>query len=169
MTIKENVLYSLRQSRKQLLGLIESMKTREDWMHQVHPKANHPLWVVGHLALADNMFLKRLDPTAGDEMGWNDRFWFGSEISGDSSQYPETEEVLDYFHQRRSKLLETIEALPEEFFEQPPPGEGMFADAPNMGQMLIFIAYHEGMHSGQFTVAHRNLGHEPMLKPNPQG
>ena len=74
---------------------------------------------------------------------------------------------MNYCRERRAKLMETIEGLPDEFFDRPTPEEGMFADAPNMAQMLIFIAYHEGMHSGQFTIAHRGLGNEPMFQPNP--
>ncbi len=167
MAIKDNVLYSLTQSRRMLEGLIDAMRSREDWMYQVHPQANHPLWVVGHLGLADNMFLKRLNPDAGDEKDWDDVFWFGSEIHSDSAAYPETAEVVNYCRERRAKLMETIEGLPDEFFDSPTPEEGMFADAPNMAQMLIFIAYHEGMHSGQFTIAHRGLGNDPMFQPNP--
>ena len=166
MPIKENILYSLNQSRGMLEGLIDSMGSREDWLYQVHPKANHPLWVVGHLALADNMFLKQLDPEAGVDKDWNEHFWFGSEIHSDSSKYPETDEVVSYCRERREKLLKKIESLPDEFFDQPTPDEGMFAEAPNMAQMLWFISYHEGVHSGQFTIAHRGLGHEPMFKPN---
>lgn len=168
MSIKANVLYSLNQSRRMLTGLIDSMKSREDWLYQVHPTANHPLWVVGHLSLADNMFLKRLDPGAGDDKGWEDVFWFGSEVHSDSSKYPPTEDVVNYCLERRAKLLETIEGLSDEFLVSPTPEEGMFADAPNMAQMLLFIAYHEGIHSGQFTIAHRGLGHEPMFKPDPE-
>lgn len=168
MSIKANIQYSLVQSRKMLDGLIEAMKTREDWLYQAHPTANHPLWIVGHLGLADNMFLKRLDPEAGDDRGWDDVFWFGSEIHSDSSKYPETEEVVNYCRERRAKLVETIENLPDEFFDSPTPDEGMFADAPNMAQMLLFIAYHEGIHSGQFTIAHRGLGNNPMYQPNPE-
>jgi len=48
----------------------------------------------------------------------------------------------------------------------PPPAEGMFAEAPNMAQMLIFASYHEGIHTGQLTVAHRSLGHDPMMQPS---
>lgn len=168
MPIKENILYSLDQSRKMLEGLIDSMNSREDWLHQAHPSANHPLWVVGHLGLADNMFLKRLDPDAGDDRDWDDVFWFGSEIHSESAKYPETNEVVDYCRERREKLLKKIESLPDDFFDSPTPDEGMFADAPNMAQMLLFISYHEGIHSGQFTIAHRGLGHEPMYKPNPE-
>ncbi len=39
-------------------GMIKSLNMPEDWGHQVHPKVNHPLWIVEHLGLADNFFLK---------------------------------------------------------------------------------------------------------------
>jgi hypothetical protein len=32
-----------------------------------------------------------------------------------------------------------------------------------LGHAFIFIAYHEGMHSGQLTVTHRALGHAPIV------
>ena len=168
MSIKQNIVYSLNQSRKMLDGLIDTMSSREDWLHQVHPKANHPLWVVGHLGLADNMFVKRLDADAGDDKDWDEVFWFGSEIYSDSEKYPETDEVLSYCHERRAKLMAAVDAATDDFLLSPTPDEGMFADAPNMAQMLLFIAYHEGIHTGQFTIAHRALGNEPMFKPNPQ-
>lgn len=168
MAVKDNIVYSLNQSRKMLDGLIDAMSSREDWLYQVHPKANHPLWVVGHLGLADNMFIKRLNPEAGDDKNWDEQFWFGSEISGDPTYYPETEEVIEYCRERRARLMELIEGLTDEFLNSPTPDEGMFSEAPNMAQMLIFIAYHEGIHTGQFTIAHRGLGNQPMFRPEPQ-
>jgi len=169
MAIKDNILFSLAQSRRMLGGMMESMKSREDWLYQTHPKANHPLWVVAHLGMADNMFLAKLDPEAGvPKEGWDELFWFGSDIHGDSEKYPDTEEVVAYCHERREKLLAKIETLSDEFLNSPSPDEGMFSEAPNMAQLLLFVAYHEGVHSGQFSIAHRGLGHEPMYKPNPE-
>ena len=147
-------------------GMVGAMTSREDWLFQAHPKANHPLWVVAHLGLADNMFLSKLDETAASpKEGWDELFWFGSEIHGNSDKYPSTEEVLEYSAERREKLLAKIETLPDEFFTSATPDEGMFSEAPNMAQMLLFISYHEGVHCGQFAIAHRGLGHEPMYKP----
>ena len=169
MAIKENILFSLKQSRRMLEGLVESMTSVDDWVFQTHPKANHGLWVVGHLGLADNMFLSRLDESAGvKKEGWDELFWFGSEIYSDASKYPALEEVVAYCRERREALLAKIETLSEEFLASPTPNEGMFADAPNMASMLLFIPYHEGIHTGQFTICHRGLGHEPMYKPSPE-
>ena len=169
MSVKENILYSLAQSRRMMEGLMSAMGDLEDWMYQAHPKANHPLWIVGHIGLADNMFLSRLDPEADNKPeGWDELFWFGSEIHADASKYPDVETVVAYCKERREALLKAIEGLTDEFLMSPTPDEGMFADAPNMAQMLMFISYHEGVHTGQFTIAHRGLGHDPMFKPNPE-
>ncbi len=169
MSVKENVLYSLQQSRKMMEGLMAAMSDQEDWMYQAHPKANHPLWIVGHIGLADNMFLTRLNPEADNKPeGWDELFWFGSEVQTDASKYPDVDTVVNYCRERRASLVSAIEGLTEEFLMGPTPDEGMFSDAPNMAQMLIFISYHEGVHTGQFTIAHRGLGHDPMFQPTPE-
>lgn len=167
MPIKDNVIHSLNQSRKMMDGLIDSLKSPADWLHQPCPKSNHALWIVGHLGLADNMFAASMQ---GKEKsfpeGWSELFWFGSEVSSDAANYPAAEEVLAYFRDQRANLLTVIDGLSDEFLNGPPPAEGMFAEAPNMAQMLIFASYHEGIHSGQLTVAHRSLGHDPMMQPS---
>ncbi len=169
MAVKDNILYSLAQSRKMAEGMIDALKSQDDWMYQSHPKANHAMWIVGHLGLADNMFLSRLNPEADAKPeGWDDLFWFGSEVYADAAKYPSSDEVLSFFRERREKLLKAINGLTDEFLDSPTPDEGMFSDAPNMAQMLIFVSYHEGVHSGQLSVAHRGLGHAPLYQPQPQ-
>jgi uncharacterized damage-inducible protein DinB len=169
MSLKATVLFSLNQSRRMLEGLIDAMTSIDDWTYQACPNANHPLWVVGHLGLADNMFLSRIDESLGNKPeGWDKLFWFGSEVHPEADKYPSPDETVAYCRERREALLAKVEALADEFFIQPTPEEGMFAEAPNMASMLLFISYHEGIHTGQFTIAHRGLGHEPMHKPSPQ-
>jgi len=168
MSLKACTIFAIKQSRKMVEDLIASMGSTDQWVYQACPKANHGLWVVGHLGLADNMFLSMLDDSATSNKpeGWDECFWFGSEAHGDASKYPAPEEVVAYFRERREKLLAALEGCSEEFLAGPTPDEGMFADAPCMASMLIFVAYHEGIHTGQFTVAHRGLGNEPMMKPS---
>jgi uncharacterized damage-inducible protein DinB len=169
MSMKPNIIYALNQSRQMIEGLVASMTSVKDWLYQAHPKANHGLWIVGHLGLADNMFLTRLDESAGNKPdGWDELFWFGSKVQPEAAKYPVPEEVVSYFRERREKLNEAISGLTDEFLESPTPQEGMFSEAPNMGSMLFFIAYHEGIHTGQFTVAHRGLGNDPMFQPSPE-
>ncbi|MEL7499961.1 MAG: DinB family protein [Planctomycetota bacterium] len=168
MAIKSNIVYSLTFSRQMLNGIVETLNSTDEWLAQACPKANHPLWVIGHLALADNMFAARIqgqEPEVPE--GWNELFWFGSEVYSDPSKYPPVDEVLAYFHERRENLMKIVEETDESVFLGPPPSEGMFAEAPNMGALLLFTSFHEGIHAGQATVAHRSLGREPMMKPQP--
>jgi uncharacterized damage-inducible protein DinB len=168
MSLKENAIYSLNQARKMTESLIEKIESPSDWFAQPCDKANHPLWVVGHLSLADNMFAATM--SGGEKSfpeGWSELFWFGSEVYSDASQYPNPDEVLKFFRDQREELLKVVDGLTDEFLAGPTPEDGMFADAPNMAQMLIFASFHEGIHFGQFTVAHRSLGHAPMFQPQP--
>ena len=169
MSLKANVIYSLNFSRKFLNGLIADLQTPDDWFHQPCPGGNHPLWIVGHLGTADARFAAVIDgqPAQVPE-GWDELFWFGSEVSSDRSLYPPVEEVAEFGRMRREYLMTVIGQTDDDWFASPPPAEGRFSDAPNMAQMLIFASFHEGMHAGQLTVARRSLGHPPMLQPPPQ-
>lgn len=167
MSIKQNVVYSMNHSRKMLDSLIAVLNRQEDWMYQVHPKANHPLWIVGHLGLADNLFLSLLKPEADHKPeGWEEVFWYGTEISSDSAVYPDPQIVVEYFRDRRAALLEAIDGLSDEDLKGPVPEGSPFAEAPDLAQVLLFVSYHEGMHGGQFSIAHRGLGHAPLFQPD---
>ncbi len=169
MNLKPHATHILNLSRRMTDELIDAMKTDDDWFYQVHPKANHPLWIIGHLALADNMFASKFRPDVDSKPdGWEELFWFGTEPSSDRNKYPNPEEVLAYFRDRREVLLNVLDELTEAELNAAAPAadqRSAIAGAPNVGQMFIFTAYHEGMHTGQFTVAHRGLGHPPMYRP----
>ena len=168
MPLKDNILYSLNSSGKMIEGLIDSLTPPEDWVTQACPNTNHPLWVIGHLGMAAAMFEARAQGQEYEKPeGWTELFWFGSQPTSSLSDYPPVDEVLAYFRDSRAKLIALVESKDPEYFEQPAPSEGMFADAPNMGQLFVFAAYHEGIHTGQFTVVHRHLGNQPMFQPQP--
>lgn len=165
--LRDHARYGLMFSRRLTEGLLACFKTRQDWLFQVHPKANHAMWIAGHLGLADNGIIKRFRPDAASKLeGWDAIFWFGSQVSAESSRYPAEAEVLEYFRERRAKLLAVLEELTDAELAAPAPAAGErspIAGAPNIGQLFLFAATHEGMHAGQLTVAHRALGHPPLL------
>ena len=83
-------------------------------------------------------------------------------------RYPDHEKVKQYFEGRREVLVSVLKELSQAELNQPaPPAESRspIAGAPNIGQAFFFIAYHEGMHSGQLTLIRRSLGHEPLFGP----
>ena len=167
MELRDHAHHALRFSRRMSDGLLGSFKTPEDWVFQIHPKANHPLWIAGHLALVDNAFINRFRPDLATKPdGWDALFSFGSQPKPDASLYPTPKEVLSYFRDRRDVLLQVLEELSEEELRAAAPAAGErspIAGAPSLGHAFIFIAYHEGMHSGQLTVTHRALGHAPIV------
>jgi uncharacterized damage-inducible protein DinB len=167
MDTRDHARYALQFSRRILNGQLETFKTPETWVFQVHPKANHALWIAAHLALVDNSFINKFRPAlARKPEGWDTLFGFGSQPKPDANEYPPPDEVLAYFHERRSTLLRLLDELSVEEWEAPAPPTGArspLAGAPNMGHSFIFVSQHEAMHAGQLTVAHRALGHAPLL------
>lgn len=165
MDFKTHALYGLEWSRGFIEKLI-AVLDGDDWFHRVHDRANHPLWIVGHLGLADNALASKFAPgTANKPEGWDDLFWMGSRIQ-DRSAYPPVDEVLAYFRERRETLLEVIKGLDDSVFEQPAPGPdepSPIAGAPNLGEMFLFFSRHESLHGGQLSLVHRALGHAPLV------
>jgi len=171
MDFKAHAKYMLEKARWMTEQMLESFTSEDDWFYQSHEKANHAMWIVGHLALADNMFASKFrEATASKPAGFDELFWFGSELQDDRSKYPSKEEVLAYFRDRRDNLMKVVDELSEEELSAAGPGaEEMspIAGAPSIGQLLIFAAYHEGMHTGQLSVAHRGIGQGPSFAPKP--
>ena len=169
MDLKAHATSSLNLARRLTTSMLSDFNTLNDWVFQAHPQANHALWIVGHLGLADNAFISKFRPRLGHEpKGWKKIFWFGSQPIDDPKKYPPIDEVLEYFDDRRTVLLQVLADLTKEELSEPaPPAEAQspIAGAPNIGQVFFFIAYHEGMHSGQLSIARRGLGYSPLYQP----
>ncbi|MCH2117364.1 MAG: DinB family protein [Pirellulales bacterium] len=169
MDLKAHARFSLQKSRNLAERLLDDFKTREDWLFQPHSKANHALWITAHIALADNQFGAVFRPdSARKPDGWDEWFWFGSQLREDTGVYPDHEEVYAYYQNRRETLLEVLDELTVDELSGPAPeaaGQGPLAGAPSMGFAFFFIAYHEGVHTGQLTVVHRALGNAPLFEP----
>jgi len=97
--------------------------------------------------------------------GWNGLFWFGTVPVPDLSHYPAPDTVLDYFRERRETLLNVLEFMSHEELNAPMPEGFPFSKSPCIAQVFSHAAFHEGLHAGQFSIAHRNLGHPPLFQP----
>ncbi|MGI9519395.1 MAG: DinB family protein [Pirellulaceae bacterium] len=168
MSVKAHAQHGLNMSRQMLENILAQFDG-DDWYFQPEPKANHALWVVGHLALADNAFASKFrEDTANKPDGYEELFWFGTEPTSDPSTYPPVDEVVAYFRERRENLLNVLDQLSDEELtaEAPAADEGgPVAGAPDVGQLFHFASWHEGIHTGQVTVCHRGLGHPPLYRP----
>ena len=112
MDLRAHARFSLQKSRNLAERLLDDFKTREDWLFQPHSKANHALWITAHIALADNQFGAVFRPdSARKPDGWDEWFWFGSQLREDTGVYPDHEEVYAYYRDRRETLLEVLDEL----------------------------------------------------------
>ncbi|RIK74560.1 MAG: DinB family protein [Planctomycetota bacterium] len=167
MELRDHARHLLQFSRKFTERLLECFKTPDDWVFQIDPKVNHAMWIAGHLALVDNSFICRFRPDRGRKPeGWDRLFGFGSQPQPAAAAYPSPPEVLAYLRERRQALLEVLEEMTEDELRAPAPApseRSPIAGAPSVGHGFLFIGYHEGLHSGQLTVAHRALGNAPVI------
>lgn len=153
-------LHALEFSRGALLALAEDIPP-DKWCHQPAPGLNHALWVLGHVAWADDFFLGALDgqPTKLGER-WSREFGMKSTPRPSLAEYPSVAEVKAGLAAARDRLRSWFQsmnaaklatALPQDFLNF----------APKFGALMFSIAWHEGLHTGQLTVCRKSMGLKP--------
>lgn len=159
MSLKKRLLNQLKQSRQFTEGLLSAFKTPAEWTHRVHPHANHALWFAGHIGWVDNFMISLMAPERARELpGWSEKFGMGSQPSDKAADYPPVEEVLAYLRERRATLLDVLEPMEDADLDRATP-QGTPSFLPDYGSLFQMAAWHEGLHSGQITVARRALGY----------
>lgn len=163
MSVKERLRRQLVTARKASEGMLAAFTEPEQWLFQVHPTANHALWFAGHMGVADNFFLSivapqhvRADETLAKAYGK------GSRPSADPADNPPVRRVLDYMRDRRQALLASLEEMSEaDLAKDSPVGRpDFFTDLASVFELAV---WHEGLHSGQLSIARRALGNAPLM------
>jgi uncharacterized damage-inducible protein DinB len=162
MDLKQSILWQLQSIRGLSDQMLTTFKTPTDWTHQVFPGANHALWIVGHLALVDNNVAGKFFDKMIEKPNYKEKFGRQSQPSSNAADYPAPEELLEFFRERRRTLLASIEQFPASDFDNPVP-PGLPPVVQNVGQMFVFVANHEALHSGQLSMSRRSLGHPPVV------
>ncbi len=153
----------LQGAREFTEQLLSKFNTPEEWTHQVHPKANHALWFAGHMGFADNFFVSLVDPgKAVEKEGYGETFGMGSQPTNNPDDYPSVEDVLAFMRNRREALLGVLADLSDDDLAKPTP-EGAPDFLSDVASIFEMAVWHEGIHAGQATVAHRSLGNAPMF------
>lgn len=170
MELTKHAKHSLSLSRKMAEQMLSAFQTEDDWHYRPFARANPAIWIVAHLGLADNAFASVFRPAVDSKpAGWDELFWFGSQMTDDRSLYPDAATVLDYYRDRRETFLSVLDELTPSDIEQPAPAADQrspIAGAPNLGSWLLFALWHEGLHTGQLSICHRGLGHAPLIQPS---
>jgi hypothetical protein len=88
----------------------------------------------------------------------------GSKPSPNPNDYPPPEEVLRVMRDRRGAVLAVLDSLKEDDLSKPlPKGAPDFFKDRDMASVFELMVWHEGIHSGQLSIARRALGNQPLM------
>ena len=147
------------------LRFIEDMES--DPLAQPFPGGNHPMWIIGHLAVTEARLHQILfdEPNAMEH--WKPLFDWGTEPSTDLERYPPISEVLSRYRELRKKTIEYLKSLNDDDLDAPTkcPPPGMEKAFDTVGNSLLTFASHQAFHGGQASVARRSSGRSPFFTP----
>lgn len=163
MTFKQRLMQQLVNARQMSERMLADFQTPQQWTHQVQPGVNHALWFAGHMATSDNFFISLLDASQVKDLGESQRlFGVGSHPVNDPAVYPPPEDVVEQMRERRRTLLSLLEGLSEEdLARKTPAGSPDFLS--DFGLVFGAAAWHEGVHTGQLSIARRAIGCAPLM------
>jgi uncharacterized damage-inducible protein DinB len=159
---QETGLAALSFARRVTAGLLEDIPD-DQMMHQPAPGANHALWIMGHVATADEFFMKEVGKRPVKKLdALKALFFMGSAPNPDPSAYPKASEIRAYLDASREDLLAWFSSLPEaELYAALPEELQSFAASPAV--LMSTIACHECLHAGQLTTIRKSLGLTPVF------
>lgn len=162
MELKPRLKNQLKMARHFSEELLSSFHTPQQWTHQVHPDANHALWFAGHMGVVDNFMISLIAPDKSSaKPRFQELFGMGSRPTANADAYPPIDEVRAYMTERRETLLGILDELDDDGLSRPLP-EGAPDFLKDVASTFSLVAWHEGLHSGQVSVARRALGNAPL-------
>jgi hypothetical protein len=126
--------------------------------------ANHPAWVLGHLAWAADGTLEKLGGKRALPATWPALFGSGSKPSATRSLYPSKDELLRTLEQSYQNLRQQAGAASPQQLSQPTTSPRAKEALPTFKEFLGFLLTgHVGIHLGQLSSWRRAIGMPPMF------
>ncbi|MBL4884272.1 MAG: DinB family protein [Planctomycetaceae bacterium] len=164
MTSIDFIKMSLEKSNAWVLGLAKDMQDSPLTM-PTSQGGNHPMWCVGHMAYSEANLVSALIKGEENPLAhWKETFGKGSKASGDASQYPAYEEVIEKMEEVRATTIALLETLTEEDLDKPSHAPEEMKDFfGTVGDCLALVSIHFSFHGGQIADARRAAGREPLM------
>jgi hypothetical protein len=165
------IRHALEASASNLVALAEDMRNAP--LTFPTPRGgNHPLWVLGHLAVAESQLTNSFILGRGHPLAhWMGVFGPGTTPVADPAAYPSLDLVIRAFKEARASTLEALGSMTDADLDRASPGcPPDFAPiVGTIGKCLFAIIYHTSIHTGQVIDSRRADGRPPMLftPPNP--
>ncbi len=161
-SLAEFAVTQLKGSRKffhKLIGTLDDSQL----LVRAGGKGNHALWIMGHLALADDVFVSafREEPSCLPEEHGK-LFAPGTAPLDDTAAYPNRQELLQRLATARVRMLAWVKTLEGDAAWQPTP-EPLAKIAPDAISTAYTMVKHESIHTGQVTCIRASLGLPPLF------
>ena len=156
MTPKTSIIHSIVTARNMTDGLLEGVAYR-DWLRQPVPTGQHVLWIVGHLARADDWGLIALGLKSRLLDDIAEFFARGRPVTSDPQDYPAPEAVHEVYRASHQRFMDRLDVISDADLDRPTCG-AIARFAPNLGTLLQSHVWHEGFHGGQLALIRRYLG-----------
>jgi hypothetical protein len=115
---------------------------------------NHPAWTLGHLLFVEAQGARALglDPELPE--GWAGRYAPGSTPTSARAAYAPKQELLERLGGLRIALLDRFASMPDASLDRPTPAvvSPFLGHCATIGDVLLYLAWHEGYHNGQLAV-----------------
>ncbi len=126
------------------------------------PNMNHPAFCLGHLAIYPDRVLELIGcgELAAPKQGYAELFAAGIECGGDPEQYPNKDEIVEYYLERHGVVAEALGGVGDDVFAGENPAEGRFKEMlPTVGAAVNFLMNNHPMaHLGQVSAWRRVMG-----------
>jgi hypothetical protein len=160
----DSVRWALRMTDESTTRLVEDMRN-EPLTRPTSRGGNHPLWVLGHLAVVEGMIPHTVFGEENPVQHWWPLFGTGSQPTDDPASYPPIDEILTTYRNLRSKNLARLDEIGEAGLDQAPKviPPGFEDQMKTIGRTYDLIALHQMFHLGQLADARRAAGKEPFV------
>lgn len=161
--LSEQIVYS----RDWTLRLLADLRG-DDWSFQPAPGLAHPLWICGHLTVAQDLLIHTRclgSPVLSDD--FKSKFPIGGAIKPvDEFSYPAPKDLLDIMATTQRQTLETVRAMSDELLAEPAYAADGKSPHPHYRDKRGAVSHcsrHEAFHAGQLAMIRRLLG-KPFLR-----
>jgi uncharacterized damage-inducible protein DinB len=149
------------------LSLCESLMddiSDEEMLHQPSEGVNPPAWILGHLALVNDMLLQVLGREGFCPPEWGAEFGPGSTPLPQEHDYPSKEELMAMLRKGHSAVLDVLPSIDAATLASPTPFKPLAEPLPTTGDLIGHIlTTHAAGHLGHLSNWRRQMGRPPLL------
>jgi hypothetical protein len=161
--MKKHVLNAFNANLHYAKRLVKDIPD-EKFAEQPTGIANHPAFVIGHLANTADFLGTFFGNKPAGPAEWGKLFGMQSKPVGDRKAYPSKEVLVDAFEKAHARLAKAIDGASEEALNKPSAEDFVKLGFPTVGDLVIFLMLgHEGVHLGQLSTWRRVMGFPPLF------